>query len=111
MTGGPFLIKRVAASGGSAIGIERGRLIVDGEVVEAPYLDGTRVPPTGMSHRVVPAESVFVLGDNRTPLASRDSRVFGAVPLAQVAGRASWIVWPPFRRTADGAWVWNVRRL
>ena len=39
------------------------------------------------------------------------SGAFGAVPLAQVAGRAAWVVWPPFRRGPDGAWTWNVRRL
>jgi len=111
VTGGPFLIKRVVATAGATIAIERGRLVVDGAVVDEPYLDGTRVPPTGLSARSVPTASVFVLGDNRGPLASRDSRAFGAVPLAQVAGRAAWVVWPPFRRGSDGAWTWNVRRL
>lgn len=111
VTGGPFLIKRVAATEGATVGIERGRLVVDGALVDEPYLAGTRVPPTGLSTRVVPDGSVFVLGDNRSPLASRDSRAFGAVPLEQVAGRAAWIVWPLLRRTSDGAWAWNVRRL
>lgn len=111
VTGGPFLIKRVAATAGATIGIERGRLVVDGALVDEPYLAGTRVPPTGLSARIVPVESVFVLGDNRTPLASRDSRAFGPVPLDHVAGRAAWVVWPPFRRTSDGTWAWNVRRL
>ncbi|MFN2321507.1 MAG: signal peptidase I [Trueperaceae bacterium] len=111
VTGGPFLIKRVAATAGSTIGIERGRPVVDGAVVDEPYLAGTRVPPTVLSAQIVPDESVFVLGDNRTPLASRDSRAFGPVPLDQVAGRAAWVVWPPLRRTSDGAWAWNVRPL
>ena len=111
VTGGPFLIKRVAATAGATIGIERGRLVVDGAVVDEPYLAATRVPPTGLSTRTVPEASVFVLGDNRAPLASRDSRAFGPVPLDQVAGRAAWVVWPPFRRASDGAWTWNVRRL
>lgn len=111
VTGGPFLIKRIAATAGSTVAIERGRLVVDGAVADEPYLAGTRVPPTGLSARTVPEGSVFVLGDNRAPLASRDSRAFGAVPLDQVAGRAAWVVWPPFRRRDDGAWAWNVRRL
>ena len=111
VTGGPFLIKRVAAAAGATIAIERGRLVVDGAVVEEPYLAGTRVPPTGLSAQIVPEASVFVMGDNRAPLASRDSRAFGAVPLDQVAGRAAWVVWPPLRRTSDGAWIWNVRAL
>jgi len=59
----------------------------------------------------VPDDHVFVIGDNRAPLASRDSRVFGPVPLGQVAGRAAWVVWPWLRPDADGGWRWNPRGL
>jgi hypothetical protein len=52
-----------------------------------------------------------VLGDNRGPLGSRDSRVFGPVAAASVSGRAALVVWPPLRRDAEGSLVWNVRRL
>lgn len=111
VTGGPFLIKRVTAVAGAAVSLERGRLVVDGRLVVEPYLAGTPVTVTSLVPVVVPPAHVFVLGDNRAPLASRDSRAFGPVPLEQVAGRASWVVWPWFRRTADGSWTWNVRRL
>jgi hypothetical protein len=37
------------------------------------------------------------MGDNRAPLASRDSRVFGRCRSRQVAGRAAWVVWPWLR--------------
>jgi len=41
----------------------------------------------------VPIDSVFLLGDNST--SSRDSRSFGPVPVEDVVGRATWVVWPP----------------
>jgi signal peptidase I len=40
----------------------------------------------------VPHGSCYVLGDNRSQ--SKDSRTFGAVPLADVKGRVDYIYWP-----------------
>ena len=34
------------------------------------------------------------MGDNRTVNGSEDSRSFGTVPLADLAGRATYVVWP-----------------
>jgi signal peptidase I len=59
----------------------------------------------------VPDAHVFVLGDNRAPLGSRDSRAFGPVPLANVSGRAALVLWPPLRRDHAGALTWNLRSL
>lgn len=111
LTGGPFLIKRIAAVAGDTVALEHGRLLVNAVAVPEPYLTDARVARTSLPPRVVPAANVFVLGDNRAPLASRDSRAFGPVPVAQVAGRATWVVWPPLRRDDAGRWHWNVRRL
>jgi signal peptidase I len=109
--GGPFLIKRVVAIGGETVEMRRGRLWVDGAARPEPYLGGTRATVSSRSAEPVPPGHVYVLGDNRSPLASRDSRVFGPVPLDRVAGRASWVVWPWWSSGPDGAWRWNVRRL
>jgi signal peptidase I len=111
LTGGPFLIKRVVAVGGETVALERGRLLVDGVRVPEPYLEGTPVTVASMAPVPVPAGTVFVLGDNRAPLASRDSRAFGPVPIERVAGRAAWVVWPWWRQGDDGLWRWNVHRL
>jgi len=111
VVGGPFLIKRVVAVAGQSVELRRGRLWLDG--VEAPeaYLDGASVTVINRAPEVVPPGHLYVLGDNRSPLASRDSRAFGPVPIEHVAGRASWVVWPWWRFDEDAAWRWNVRRL
>lgn len=111
LTGGPFLIKRVVATAGQTVELRRGRLWVDGVLVPEPYLAGARAAVPSHPPTVVPRGHLFVLGDNRSPLASRDSRVFGPVPLDLVAGRASWVVWPPWRVDADGRRSWNVHGL
>jgi len=108
--GGPFVIKRIVAVGSQTVALEQGRLIVDG----VPSDDASSGAPFGsftMAPLPVPADHVYVVGDNRSPLASRDSRAFGTVPTADVAGRAAWVIWPPVRSTPAGGWAWNVRRV
>ncbi|MHB9026013.1 MAG: signal peptidase I [Armatimonadota bacterium] len=55
-----------------------------------PYLDGNVF--------VVPADSVFVMGDNRSRNGSFDSRYWGVVPHRSLRGRAMTIFWPPGQR-------------
>jgi len=111
LTGGPFLIKRVIATAGQTVELRRGRLWIDGAAIAEPYVTGGPTARPNLPPTVVPRDHLFVLGDNRAPLASRDSRAFGPVPLELVAGRAAWVVWPPWRRDADGRPHWNVHRL
>jgi signal peptidase I len=40
----------------------------------------------------VPANDVFVMGDNRCD--SADSREFGPIPESSIIGRAFMIIWP-----------------
>lgn len=110
ISGGPYLIKRVAAVAGQTVEVELGRLWVDGLPQDEPYLAGQTLSGR-QAPLLVPEGHVYLLGDNRAPLASMDSRVFGPVPLERVAGRASWVVWPLWRRADDGGWAWNLRRL
>lgn len=90
--GGPeLLIKRVIGLPGERVVIADGRVYIDGMALHEPYLTQ---PTTGNSRAVlVPPLTVFVMGDNRS--ASRDSRVFGPVPLDQIVGRALFRYWPP----------------
>ncbi len=53
---------------------------------------------------VVPEGTYFVMGDNRSPTGSEDSRYFGPIDSIAIAGRATAVIWPPRR---DGEWNWR----
>jgi len=83
-------IKRVIAVGGDYVEIRMGQIYVNGQAIQEPYVanrDLQSYPKTR-----VPPGSIFVLGDNRRN--SEDSRVFGAVDLRYVKGRAFLVYWP-----------------
>jgi signal peptidase I len=91
-TGGPeLLIKRVVGLPGERVTMSDGRVYIDGAPLDEPYLSQ---PTLGQGRSwLIPPLSVFVMGDNRG--ASRDSRVFGPVPMEQIIGRAMFRYWPP----------------
>lgn len=82
---GGYAIKRVVGLGGDVVAIEDAVLVVDGRVVDEPFVDHDSIDATYFGPVTVPAGAVFVLGDNRSP--SIDSRDYGAVPLEDVMGR------------------------
>ncbi len=87
---GQVYVKRVIGVSGDSVAIVRGAVMVNGRRLAEPYVslrDGA-----SMRAQVVPADSLFVLGDNRG--ASDDSRAFGPVPRTSVIGRAAFVVWP-----------------
>jgi signal peptidase I len=96
------LVKRVIATGGQTIDLTpEGSVVVDGRVLDEPYVHGQQsfplTPLPDLKYPVafpftVPQDHVWVMGDNRGN--SADSRVFGAVALKNVKGRAFWTYWP-----------------
>jgi signal peptidase I len=87
-------IKRVVGVPGDVVEGRGGLVIVNGRYLIEPYLPFGTVtsdfPPT-----LVPEGELFVMGDNRG--SSRDSRVFGPIPVDTVVGRALVRIWPPGR--------------
>lgn len=84
------LIKRVVALPGETVEVRGGHVLINGQRIEEPWVSnfgGPNYPP-----RVVPADHVFILGDNRVN--SRDSRVIGPVPVELIKGHVRLIYWP-----------------
>ncbi len=85
-----LLIKRVVGLPGERVTLADGKVYIDGKPLDEPYLN--QLTQGGGRSWVVPPLSVFVMGDNRS--ASRDSRIFGPVPLEELIGRALFRYWP-----------------
>ncbi len=88
--GSGLLIKRVIGLPGEKMEIKGGRVYINEQPQEEPYLSSQS--QRDMRAIVVPPEHVFVLGDNRN--FSNDSRSFGPVPLDNILGRAWFSYWP-----------------
>lgn len=89
-----ILIKRIVATEGEVVQIRRGRVFVDGKPLNEKYLNSSP-DYSDYGPKRVPAEAVFVLGDNRPN--SGDSRLFGSFPEESLLGKAFLVYWPPER--------------
>jgi len=87
-------VKRVIGLPGDRITFWDGRVRVNGEVLEEPYVEGdvTFCEEDDECGATVEEGEVFVLGDNREH--SRDSRAFGPVPVERIVGKAVVSLWP-----------------
>lgn len=86
-------IKRVIALPGQEVRVRDGQVFVDGVPLQEPYI--AAAPGYQWGPARVPADMLFVLGDNRN--VSSDSHVWGVLPRRQVTGRAWLRFWPPAR--------------
>ena len=87
------LVKRVIGLPGDVIAIESGYVIRNGQKLPESYVV-SRDRRT-ISEVTVPADSYYVLGDNRRR--STDSRDWGFVPSDHIIGRAWLSYWPSDR--------------
>ena len=88
-------VKRVIGVAGDRVEIRGGKLYINGELRDEPYV--TYRDYSSMLATTVPPDSYFVMGDNRP--ASLDSRDWGHVPADNVIGRA-WVAYWPFDKLA-----------
>ena len=88
-------IKRVIGLPGDHLEIKDGGVYINGEKLKEGYLQPGVVTDDGRGQcidLIVPENSVFVMGDNRTQ--STDSRAFGCISLEKIESKV-WIrIWP-----------------
>ncbi len=87
-------IKRVIALPGEHVEIKEGKVYINGEELDEPYLkDDVITEPTGVLNEfIVPENTVFAMGDNRE--GSKDCRAFGCIPLEKIESKVVIRFWP-----------------
>ncbi|MBI2251369.1 MAG: signal peptidase I [Armatimonadetes bacterium] len=83
-------IKRVIAQGGEKLEIKNGDVYINDQLSIEPFKIKKYIENYGPIQ--IPKNHLFVMGDNRQN--SEDSRIFGAIPLKLVKGKAALIFWP-----------------
>lgn len=88
-------IKRVIGLPGEHIQIKEGKVYINGEELDEPYLQEgivTDVVGIGFSDFIVPENCIFAMGDNRNH--STDCRSFGCIPKEEIESTVAIRIWP-----------------
>lgn len=85
-------VKRIMGTAGDAIEIRDSQLILNGKIIEEPYVKEQEFGDMGQV--IVPENTVFVMGDNRNnSLDSREPTV-GPIPRENIVGKVVAVIWP-----------------
>ena len=90
-------IKRIIGVPNDTINIQSGKVYLNGNVINEPYLAQNTYTSSGTFAKenvpfTIPNDFYFVMGDNREH--SFDSRNFGLINKSKITGRAWVIYWP-----------------
>lgn len=91
---GRYFVKRIIGLPGDRITIRDGKVYRNGKVLHEEYVD--TITDGKMDEVKVRSGYVFVMGDNRHPNASWDSRSsdIGQIPISSLAGEAEFVLFP-----------------
>lgn len=84
------IIKRVIGIEGDLVEIRDGKVYVNGEELKEDYINGDTTLEVDQNYSKVTVEKgcVYVLGDNRLPYESKDSRIIGTESIKNITGKA-----------------------
>jgi signal peptidase I len=92
------LVKRVIGVQGEEVGVDNGRVTIDGAVLADRWAVGLTGPDGDWE---VPEGHIWVLGDNRAASRS-DSRLYGSIPIESVDWQVVARYWPTARTAMVG---------
>ncbi len=97
---GSLYIKRLIAVGGDVVQIEGDKVTVNGQVLNGPGLSDAQSEPSAdqLEKITVPADSFFVLGDNRPFSYDSRYRGHGLVTRSQIRGKPLYVYWATDRK-------------
>ncbi len=104
ITGMDDLVKRIVGMPGDTIEGRDGRIYINGALLPEPYLDAG-VQSKTFGPEKVPANSYFMLGDNRQ--SSNDSTIWGPANRDLFVGPVFATIWPLNRLDIPG-WLWGI---
>lgn len=88
------LVKRVIAVEGDTLDILDGRVILNGEILDEPYVQDPTPRNEFQEEILIPEGYVFVMGDNRVNSKDSRSTEIGLVRVADLRGKAVFRFWP-----------------
>lgn len=91
-----YFVKRVIGISGDKINILEGKLYINDEYVNEPYVENESFTESLAygENFIVPEDMIFVMGDNRFPGGSNDSRSFGSVSVEKIKGKVVFRIYP-----------------
>lgn len=89
---GRSYIKRVVGLPGETVEVRRGKVYVDGSLIDEEHVPPHYRDYTSHPSVTVPPDEFYVLGDHRNT--SKDSRSWGTVGRSQITGKAVFAYWP-----------------
>ncbi|WP_297811254.1 signal peptidase I [uncultured Finegoldia sp.] len=92
---GKDYIKRIVALPGDTVELKDNKVYVNNEKLEENYTSSPTTLVSGTETKwVLGDDEYFVLGDNRLPRESNDSRIFGPIHKKAIVGRAFFRYFP-----------------